>query len=177
MSFPTTPAFIVRGDFSHESAVHPAMKFMEDYREDFDFKRDFSPKWYTSDFTYVPTNGQPIEGRDAAFKALMEFYSMLKATYHEPIYMSVSETDFGYAMVGLARMWVDLPGDAAAEEPKREDKNGRKWDLACPGGYVFHFVPHGDSFLIKRIEVAADTAPISMGMVKRGVISAKDLGF
>ena len=175
MSFPTKAAFVHYGDFDSTTRKHPAMEWMEHYRDDFD-SRTFDLKWYTSDFTYVATDGTVYEGREKAMEAIKALYGPLPAWCHEATYLNCIETDFGYEMIGKATMWVLLPGEPAVGETKKEDRNGKSWDLNGPGTFRLHYVKDGNSFLLKRTEVNADTAPIVLGMVKRGVITAKDLG-
>ncbi|KAJ9663348.1 hypothetical protein H2198_000865 [Neophaeococcomyces mojaviensis] len=175
MSFATKPAFVHYSDFDSTSRKHPAMEWMERYRDDYD-SGSFDPKWYAPDFTYVAPDGTVHEGREKALEALKALYGPLPAWRHEATYLNCIETDFGYEAIGKATMWALLPGEPAAGETKKKDGNGKSWDLNGPGSFRFHYIKDGDSFLLKRTEINADTAPIAIGMVKRGVITAKDLG-
>jgi hypothetical protein len=175
MSFPTKSAFVVHGDFDATTAKHPGMKFLEDMKNDFD-NRSWDTKWYAPNFTYVAPNGQVVEGREKALEAIKAQYTPLTAYWHEPFYQVCTETDYGYEMIGSATMWANLPGEPATGETKKYDKNGKAWDVAGPGGFRFQIEKNGDSFHLNRMEVTADSGPIVMGMLRRGVINLKDLG-
>jgi hypothetical protein len=175
MSFPTRPAFVHYGDFDATTAKYPAMKWLEDYKDDFD-SRTFDPKWYAPDFVYVAPDGQTTEGREKALDAIKALYGPLTAHWHEPFFLNCFETEYGYEMIGQATMWANLPGEPAAGETKKHDKNGKAWDVGGPGSFHFKFKKHRDSFQFTRTEIYADTGPIMMGMLRRGVLSPKDLG-
>lgn len=175
MTFPTQPAFVVHGDMDENTAKHPGMKFLEIVKSDFD-ARNWDPKLYAPDFTWVAPNGQATEGRDQALEVIKAQYMPLTAHWHEPFYQVCTETDYGYELIGSATMWANLAGEPAAGETKKHDKNGKAWDIAGPGGFRFHVVKNGDGFLLKRMEVTADSGPIVMAMIRRGMLSAKDLG-
>jgi hypothetical protein len=177
MAAPTKPTFIHYGDFDASSRKLPVMEFMERFRDDYD-KGSFDPKWYTPDFTYVTPDGRELKGRDNAIAALKELYGPLPSWRHEATYLNCYETDFGHEMIGKAMLWVELPGRAAAGESKRTDGAGKQWDLAGPGAFMFQYVrdEEGEGHRLRRLEITADTSPIIVGMLKRGVLSPKDLG-
>lgn len=175
MSFPTKPAFVHHGYFDETTAKHPGMKFLEATKDDFD-ARNWDSQLYAPDFTWVAPNGQAHEGREKALEAIKAQYVPLTAHWHEPFYQVCTETDYGYEMIGSATMWANLPGEPAAGETKKYDKNGRAWDVAGPGGFRFHIVKQGDTFQLKRMEVTADSGLLVMAMIRRGLLSPKDLG-
>ncbi len=175
MSVPTKHAFVHNGDFDSTSRKLPVMEFMERFRDDYD-KGTFDPKWYTPDFTYVAPDGKVNEGREKSIEALKTLYGPLPSWRHEAFYLNCYETEVGHEMIGKATLWVQLPGEAAAGEEKRTDGDGKQWDLAGPGTFMFQYVPDGDGFAIRRIAITADTSQIVLGLLKRGVISPKDLG-
>jgi hypothetical protein len=175
MSFPTKPAFVHYGDWSESTAKHPAVKWMEVHTYEFD-TRTWESKRYTSDFTYVAPDGQVHEGRDKALEAIKTTYAPLTAQCHRPYFMVCTETEEGYDMIGQATLYANLSGEPAAGESKVTDKDGKKWDLAIPGAFHFWCVKTEDGFLLKRTEMHADTGPLVMGLLKRGVISPKHLG-
>ena len=175
MSYPTTPAFVVHGDFDETTAKHPGMKFLYGVKNDFD-TRTWDPKWYAPDFTYVAATGQATEGREKALEVIKAQYAPLTEFRHEPFYQNCTDTDYGYEMIGSATMWANLPGEPAAGETKKHDKNGKAWDVAGPGGFRFQIEKHGDGFLLKRMEVTADSGLIVTALLKRGVLTPKDLG-
>jgi len=179
MSFPTTPAFVHRGDWDETTAQHPGTKFMEEHTRSFD-TRTWETKRYLSDFTYVAPDGQVYEGLDKAMEAIKATYGPLTAQYHQPYFFVCTETCDdgyeGYDMIGQAMMYADLPGEPAAGESKVASADGRKWDLVIPGAFRFHCVKGGESYLLKRAEMHADTGPLVTRLLKRGVMSLKDLG-
>ena len=175
MSIPTTPATIYHGDFDATTRQHPALKYLEDYRNDYD-THNFDPKWYSPSYVYVAPDGTQHEGREPALVALKAMYGPLKAHFHEPFYLNCVETDYGYELLGRATLWADLPGEPAAGEQKKKDKKGKEWDMGGPGCFHFQLEKQGDGLRIRRTDINADTGPLVMGMLKRGVISTKDLG-
>ncbi|OAP58237.1 hypothetical protein AYL99_07327 [Fonsecaea erecta] len=176
MSVPTKAAFIHYGDFDSTTRKLPVMEFMERFRDDYDTK-SFDPKWYAPDYTYVAPDGTVSEGRDKAIAAMKALYGPLPQWRHEAFYLNCYEVDSGgYEMIGKATLWGNLPGEPAEGESKKTDGQGKQWDLAMLGAYRFHYVKEGDGFALKRIELTGDTAPLVVGLLKRGVLSPKDLG-
>ena len=175
MAFQTEPAFVHHGEFDNASRKHPASKFLEEYRDDFD-SRTFDPKWYAPDYVYIAPDGQKHEGREKAIEALKALYGPLTAHCHEAFYMNATETDYGYEMVGLATLWANLPGNPAQGETKKQDKAGKSWDLAGPGAFHFKFEKDGAGLRLRSTGIMADSGPLVVGMLKRGVLSPKDLG-
>ena len=175
MSVPTKSTFVHYGNFDSTTRKLPVMEFMERFRDDYD-KGSFDPKWYTPDFTYVAPDGKVNEGREKSIEALKALYGPLPGWRHEATYLNCYETESGQEMIGKATMWVDLPGEPAVGENKTTDGNGKQWDLAGPGTFLFQYVSGGDGFAVKRLEITADTSQLVIGMLKRGVVSPKDLG-
>jgi hypothetical protein len=175
MSVPTKPTFVHYGDLDSTTRKLPVLEFLERFRDDYD-KGSFDPKWYTSDLTYIAPDGKVAEGREKSIEALKAMYGPLPRWRHEAFYLNCYETESGYEMVGKATLWLNLPGEPATGEDKRTDGNGNQWDLAVPGTFTHQYVPDGNGFALKRIEIIADTSQIVIGMWKRGAISSKDLG-
>ncbi|KIY00399.1 uncharacterized protein Z520_04084 [Fonsecaea multimorphosa CBS 102226] len=177
MSVPTKAAFVHYGDFDSTTRKLPVMEFMERFRDDFDTK-SFDPKWYAPDFTYVAPDGTVSEGRDKALDAMKALYGPLPKWCHEAFYLNCYELDDSgsYEMIGKATLWANLPGEPAQGESKKTDGEGKKWDLAIPGTYLFNYAKAGDGFVLKRIELTGDTGPLMVGLLRRGVLSSKDLG-
>lgn len=157
------------------------MKWMHTYTNDFD-SRSFNPKWYTQDFTYVASDGTVTQGMPAALDAVKALYAPLTAQYHEPYFLMCSETDYGYEMIGQAKLYCNLAGQRSAGEkpPVKDQSTGREWDLAVPGGFRFEYVKDDSKeggFVLRKTEIMSDGSQIGLGLVKRGVIQPKDLGF
>jgi hypothetical protein len=175
MSFPTKPAFVYYGGWSEVTAKHPAVKWLEVHTREFD-SRTWETKRYTSDFIYVAPDGQVHEGLEKAMEAIKATYGPLTAQYHQPYFMVCTETEDGYDMMGQATLYANLPGEPAAGQSKVKDKDGKEWDIGVPGAFHFWCVKNGDDFLLKRTEMHADTGPLVMGLLKRGVITPQQLG-
>jgi len=175
MSVPTKPAYIHTGDFDSETATHPVFKVLQDYRDDYD-ARTFDLKWYAADYTYVAPDGQTYHGPEQAMAALKALYGPLTAHCHEPYYITCTETDYGLDMIGLATLWVDLPGDPAVGESKKTDSKGKKWDMANKGCFHFQWDLRANQPVLKRTEIMADTGPLVLALVKRGVLTPSDIG-
>jgi len=175
MPFPTQPAFVHYSDFDSRSDEHPCMEWMKRFRDDFD-KATFDPKWYHPEFVYVTPDGIAHEGREKAIEELKALYGPLPGWHHEPFFMNCIDRDFGYEMIGKATLWANLPGTPVAGETKKKDANGKEWDFAVPGTFRFHYVKDANDFSLTRCEITADRTPLLLGMVKRGVVSTKELG-
>jgi hypothetical protein len=103
-------------------------------------------------------------------------YGPLTAQHHRPYFITCTETEDGYDMIGQASLYANLSGKPAAGERKVTDNDGKKWDLCIPGAFHFHCVKHEETYLLKRTEMHADTGPLVLGLLKRGVLNPKDLG-
>ena len=179
-SAPSVPAFVYAGTWSETTRKHPAMKFMEAATHDFDANGP-TAKWYTSDPSFQKADGSEYHGLEQTVSAFKELYGAFTSYHHEPYFLICSATDEGYEMLGQAKLFANLPGKAAAGESKVKDPSGKEWDMAVPGAFHFWYVPdekaeNGQGMGIKRTEVMCDGS-VPMGiMLKRGLISPKDLG-
>jgi hypothetical protein len=179
-SFPTTPAFVYRGTWDDTTRKHPAMKWMETYTKEFDTHGP-SPKWYTADASLQKADGTEYHGREQSITAIKELYGPLTSHFHEPYFVMCSRTDDGYEMLGQAKLFANLPGQPAAGESKVKDKSGKEWDIGVPAAFHFWYVndekaENGHGMAIKRTEIMSDGSAPMVVMLKRGLISAKDLG-
>jgi hypothetical protein len=177
---PTTPAFVHRGTWDETTRKHPAMKWMEAFNKDFDTHGP-SPKWYTADASFQKADGTEFHGREQVMVANKELYGSLTSYFHEPYFVTCNETEDGYEMLGQAKLFANLPGKPSAGERKVKDKSGKEWDMSIPGAFHFWYVndekaENGLGIAIKRTEIMSDGS-VPMGiMLKRGLISAQDLG-
>ena len=111
----------------------------------------------------------------------MLFRSPFISYFHEPYFLMGSETDDGYEMLGQATLFANLPGAPAPGESKVKDKSSKERDLSVPAVMHFWYVndekaENGLGMSIKRTEITSDSS-VPMGvMLKRGLISPKDLG-
>ena len=177
--FPTTPAFIVRcNGWDEKVLAHPIMRYLKSQTAAWDSgeaKKSTYTDWMTEDVTYRQSDGITVSG-EAAFKAMLEKYAPLAAHEHEPRMGVVWETKDGWEMIGEAMLFADLP--VPGGEKKHASASGRKWDIGVPGVFRFIFVKdnkakHG--YRTKRQEVNADSVPIMMEMIKRGMVKPEQL--
>jgi len=179
-SAPTQPAFVHHGTWDNTTRKHPAMKWMEQYTLDFD-TNDFSPKWYSKDWSLHKADGVIISGRENGIAALRELYGPLTSHLHEPYYLVCTEVADGWDMIGFANVYGNLNGSPAPGEKKVKDLQGKEWDLRVPSGFHFHYIKdskaeNGGGIVLKKTEITSDSG-VPMGiMLKRGLIQAKDLG-
>jgi hypothetical protein len=132
-------------------------------------------EWSTEDVKYRKSNGETSTGQ-AAFDAMLEMYAPLAAHEHEPKHVVVWETTDGWVVFGEATLFADLP--VPGGEKKYSNVSGRKWDLAVPGVFRFTFVKDEGSkhgYKTKGQEVSADSAPIMIEMIKRGMVKPEQL--
>lgn len=177
---PETPAFVYHNTWDATTRKHPAMKWMEEYTRDFD-SQNFSPKWYSKDWTLHQADGTVVSGRDEGIAALRELYRPLTAHFHEPYFLVCTDVADGWDMIRQATLFGNLGGTPAAGEKKVKDRQGREWDMGLPAAFHFHYVKdsgaeNGGGIVLKRTEIMSDSG-VPMGiMLKRGLINTKDLG-
>jgi len=68
------------------------------------------------------------------------------------------------------------PGTPVQGEIKKKAVNGKEWDISVPGSFRFFCVKEENDFSFSRVESTIDRSPLLLGMVRRGFISAKELG-
>ncbi|MCJ1319178.1 hypothetical protein MMC15_004511 [Xylographa vitiligo] len=179
-SFPTVTAFVHNGSWDDTTREHPALKMMETITNEFDKTNVLNPAWYAADSSFQKTDGSQHHGLEAAMMTTRQNYEPLQTHYHEPHSIVCVETDDGYKMWGQATLFGNLAGVPAEGETKVTDRMGREWDVELPGGWFNYYVrdehaKNGLGMVIKRSEVAADSAITMRAMLKRGLISASDL--
>ena len=179
-SLPTVTAFVHNGSWDDTTREHPALKMMETITNEFDKTNVLNPAWYAADSSFQKTDGSQHHGLDAAMMTTRQNYEPLQTHYHEPHSIVCVETDDGYKMWGQATLFGNLAGVPAEGETKVTDRMGREWDVELPGGWFNYYVrdehaKNGLGMVIKRSEVAADSAITMRAMLKRGLISASDL--
>jgi hypothetical protein len=177
-SFPTVPAFVQFGGWDATTRTHPVLKMLETIILKFDASNKLDPQWYTADATFQKADGSEYYGLDEVLKAVEQGYAPFTSHYHEPYSMMCIETDGGYKMSAQAKIYGNLAGAPVAGESRVKDKTGKEWDVVVPGGYLGYYVKaeNGLGIAIKRTEVTADGSVPMRLMLKRGLISAKDLG-
>ncbi len=185
-SFPTVPAFIHTGDWDDTTRSHPAMKWMEPFTRWWDSREWTTDEsslsnWATSDFALYPADGSSAKGTKAAYAALKALYGPLAAHLHEPTYLVASETEDGWEMLGQASFYADLGGEPGEGEKKVKDGKGREWDMCVPSAFHIWYVKdekagNGGAMLIKKEEIMTDSGVGMRAALKRGLVSAKDMG-
>jgi hypothetical protein len=156
------------------------MKWMEDRTLDFD-THNFSPKWYSKNWTLYKADGGVIFGREVGMAVLKEIYNPLTAHFREPHLIVCIEVADGWDMIVQAKVFGNLKESPAAGETKVKDRQGREWDMCISGGFHFHYVKdpeaeNGGGIAPKKTEIKSNSG-VPMGiMLKRGLIKAQDLG-
>ena len=184
MSFPTQAAFVHYGSWDDTTRTHPAMKFMEAYTSWFEenhFKEPAPTQWHTKDGSLALADGREFKGADEVWAALPLTYGPFVQYYHQPYFLNCFEIAKGYEMIGQATLFANLPGEAGGDEQKVTDNQGKKWDVAVPGAFrfIYHKEPsakNGLGFLLHRSEIMADSGPVVVKLLKRGVMKPSDLG-
>lgn len=178
-SAPTVSAFVHKGSWDETTRKHTAMKWMEKFTIEFD-KRNFESQWYTSDCTLQKADGSPeVSGRDEYISHIKAIYGPLTEQFHEPYFISATETDDGWEMLGQAKLFANLPGKPAQGETKAKDLSGKSWDVGVPSAFHFWYKKEKDGpdgLAIKRTEIISDSAVPMKVMMGRGLIKASDLG-
>lgn len=93
--------------------------------------------------------------------------------------MVVTETDYGWEMIGQAWIFGNLPGEPAKGEQKVMDKSGKAWDVGMAGAFRFQYrkvdgAKHGD-ILLQMVHIMTDTGPLLMRMMGRGLLDPSTL--
>jgi len=179
MSFQTRPAFVHQGDWSGESDNHPAMKWMHEYTNEYD-KGDFdamwsSKKYLTSDFQYSKSDGTIYPRGQESWDAVKQSYSFFTSYYHEPYFLVCYELDdkSGWAMIGDAWLYCNLPGDAKGTEVK--DQKGRNWQMRVPGGFHFIYKKQDGGIRLATTAITSDSGPVVVALLQRGIMTPADL--
>jgi len=180
----STPAFVSYGTWGPETRKNPAMKWMEDYTVNVIDKQQWSlpySEYHADDFSVLKPDGNEVEGGEQAWAAIKELYSPFTEHLHEPFFLSCHETDYGWEMIGQAMVYANLQGKQAAGEQKVKDLTGKEWDIKVPGGFRFQYVKdakakNGGGIVLRMTQIMSDSGPAMMGMMKRGLIKASDLG-
>lgn len=76
-------------------------------------------------------------------------------------------------MIGKANIYFNMVGAPTVGETKIKDPGGNEWDIMVPGMFHFQYVKDEKAkygVLLKRTEIASDSAPVLMALVKRGVV-------
>jgi hypothetical protein len=143
MSYLSKPAFVVdraEGWKHAEHREHPVIDWMYDYEREFDegdMKKTGPAPWHHDDLVFTHPSGRVFNGSKESWEGLLGFYAPLAAHYHEPDQFIVWETDRGYKLNGIAKVYTNLlvPG-----EKKHKDLTGRAWDTVGNGGFTFEFI-------------------------------------
>jgi hypothetical protein len=179
-------ALIHYGDWDDHTRSHPALKFLEKFVYYWDGREwtdnpETSAQWLTSDFVLRQANGNVVIGVDAAIAAAHTNYRPLTAHLHEPTYIVIHDSTGGWEMIGQATLYANLMGEPVKGEVKVKDGKGKEWDMGVPSAFYVTFAKddgakNGMGVLIKKEELMSDSG-VAMGiLLKRGVVSAKDLG-
>ncbi|KAK1044089.1 hypothetical protein LTR12_018153 [Friedmanniomyces endolithicus] len=178
-----TPAFVHHGDWNETTRKEPSQKWFETIvHEIFDAHKWNTPysDLYTDDMELLKPDGSTVEGGKEAWAAVAQLYGPFTAQWTQPFCMVVTETDYGWEMIGQAWIFGDLPGEPANGEQKVKDGRGKEWDVGMAGTFRFQYrkvdgAKHG-GMLLQMVQIMSDTAPLLMRMTGRGLLKLSDLG-
>lgn len=111
---------------------------------------------------------------------LSQDYGFFTSYRHEPYYACSYEAPdgSGYELTGNAWVYANLPGDHSG--PMVTDADGKQWQMRVPGGFHFKMVKKSDAqhdgMVLARSAITADSGPIVMQLLKRGLMKPSDLG-
>ena len=183
-SLPTTQAFVHKGDWDDTTRRHPSQKWMEHITHDiFDSHKWDTPysDMYTDDATFLKPDGTHVHGGQACWASVTELFRPLTTQITIPFYMVVTETEYGWEMIGTANIFGNLPGTpAAGEAPRVKDDYGKEWDVKMSGGFRFQYrkvdgAKYGN-ILLQMIQIFTDSGPLVTKMLKRGLLKPANLG-
>jgi len=140
MSFLSKPVYLNEDARGWQNTDHPVISFMHAYEQAFDFgdmKTTGPAGWLTDDAVFVHASGKEFCGIQAAWEGTMATYGPFAAHYHEPQRYVIWETDTGYKLIGVAKLYVNLP---VPGEKKCKDLEGREWDCVGNGTFEFELV-------------------------------------
>jgi hypothetical protein len=178
MSFLSKPVYVNGDARGWQKLDHPVLQFMHDYEQAFDFgdmKTTGPARWLTDDAVFTHASGRVFTGIEAAWQGTLATYAPFAAHYHEPQRYIVWETDTGYRLHGVAKMYVNLP---APGEKACKDLEGREWDCVGSGAFEFEFArdeggPRG--FRMKAQAIYADPLGMMSEMVARKMATPDEL--
>lgn len=81
-------------------------------------------------------------------------------------------------MMGVANVYSQSPGEPGMEAKVR-DLGGKEWDVVVPSSFRFEYVKSAKAkeggIVLKSTKNYADTAPVLVQMLKRGLVRPEDL--
>lgn len=101
----TTPAFVHYGDWEETTREEPSQKWFEKIaHEIFDAHKWDTPysELYTDDMELLKPDGSTVKGGREAWAAVAQLYGPFTTQWTQPVYMVVTETDYGWEMIGQA---------------------------------------------------------------------------
>lgn len=178
----TSPAFVHYGDWDEATRKEPSQKWFEKIaHEIFDAHKWETPysELYTDDMELLNPDGSTVKGGKEAWAAVAQLYGPFTTQRTQPFYMVVTETDYGWEMIGQAWIFGNLPGEPAKGEQKVMDKSGKAWDVGMAGAFRFQYrkvdgAKHGD-ILLQMVHIMTDTGPLLMRMMGRGLLDPSTL--
>jgi hypothetical protein len=179
MSFLSKPVYLNEDARGWQNTEHPVIAFMHDYEQAFDFgdmKKTGPARWVTDDYVFVHSSGKEFHGIQSAWEeGVLASYGPFAAHYHEPQRYVIWETDGGYKLIGVAKLYTNLP---VPGENKCKDLEGREWDCVGNGAFEFEYVKDKSAPMGMKLRVQAIYAdPLGMmsEMVARKMATPDDL--
>lgn len=85
------------------------------------------------------------------------------------------EDGTGWELSGNAYLFGNLPGAQPGEDRPHVAK-GKNWDVMIPAGFYFGYTKEGDKIKMDRMAITADSGPVVLTCLRRGVLKPADLG-
>jgi len=180
MAFLSKPVYCVdeAKGWQPKHREHPVIDWMFAYEQAFDFgdmKAGGPDPWMADDVVFTHPSSKVYKGKQEAWEGVLGMYAPFAAHYHEPQHYIIWETDEGFKLTGLAKMYTNLP---VPGEKKCKDLEGREWDCVGNGGFSFEYVkdPSGPKGLkLKSQTVCPDPLGMMSEMIDRKMATADDL--
>lgn len=179
MSYLSKPVYLVEDARGWQPAQreHPLINVMYLYEQAFDFgdmKTQGPATWLCDDAVFVHPSGREFHGIAAAWEGVLSTYAPFAAHYHEPQRYVIWETETGYKLTGVAKMYVNLP---VPGEKKCKDLEGREWDCVGNGAFEFEYVKDNSErgMKLKSQAIYADPLGMMSEMIARKMATSEEL--
>lgn len=122
------------------------------------------------------SDGTIASGREAGVKALTDKYAPFTGGHkHDPTELFTWQEGDHWCMFGHARCYIGFEDQANTVK----DQHGDAWNVVVEATYRFVYVKDDSApkgFRMRETKIYADPMPAVQFMLKKGIVSAKDLG-